>query len=140
MLSQELRDAYARTSYRICTGRGSIELRIGRPSPALDALLMQHGAHQWAFITAHNPASVCLSPTENESRHEALLHRLRRLKYATLPGVGVGDDGAWPGEQSVFVFDMGHVEAARIGQEFGQHAVVIGHAGQSPQLLFMEEE
>ncbi|HZF77361.1 MAG TPA: hypothetical protein VE033_16155, partial [Acetobacteraceae bacterium] len=52
-LPRALRAAYARTDYEAA---GAVA-RIGRRSPALDALLRRHAASRACFITAWNPYS-----------------------------------------------------------------------------------
>ena len=46
--------------------------------------------------------------------------------YEMLPGEGVGEDRAWTPEESVLILGIGRSEGVRLGQRFGQLAIVVG--------------
>lgn len=132
----ELQEIYGRTSYNIHAPQGTIRLRIGEPSAALDALLEERGATTWAFITAWNPGSMRLPRMENERNNQDLLERLRRMGYDGIPGEGVGDDGSWEPEASFLVPELPPETALQLGRFYRQAAVVIGSRDLSPKLLW----
>src|SRR5204863_33811 len=65
-LAPELIDAYENADYVVFTDP-ELVLRIGEPSPRLDALLEAEGATAAAYITAANPRGELKTAAENES-------------------------------------------------------------------------
>src|SRR5437868_464825 len=118
----DLRAAYLATNYVVETAAGELSLRVGRTHPDLDRLLADHGVTSWAFVTAHNPGSVGLNDADNRRRQRQLEEAVRRLGKACLPGRGVGDDGAWPPEESLLVLGVTEAEAVALGRLLRQAA------------------
>lgn len=131
-----LEDAFRATSYIVSAPGGPILLRIGEKSPELDRLLAEYRVTEWAFITAYNPGSFQLPPRENERNNADLLERLQQHGYEVVPGEGVGDDGAWPPEQSFLVIGVDHDGAAAFGRWYRQRAVVVGCVGGVVHLIW----
>jgi hypothetical protein len=127
---------YERTTYcfqpeggsRLCFAIDSIDKKR-------DALLDRAGVSQWAFITAWNPAPHQLSAEENSDRQAELLAGLNAAGYRSLPGKGIGEDRAWPPEASLFVMGILKRDARRLGRQFGQLAIVVGHKGRPARLV-----
>jgi hypothetical protein len=107
-------------------------LRIGARNRELDRLLRRHGRRDWAFITAWNPRSRPLPDWRNEQRQR----RLTRLFPLALMGAGIGEDPAWPAEQSLCVLGLAVGRARRIARLFGQNAVVVGTRGGVARLIW----
>lgn len=139
-MTPELAEAYRQTSYLVGTDH-PVCLRIGQHNPALDALLKKHGAQKmpWAFLTAHNPKSKKLSDEENKKRERDLRKRLTASGYRFVEGKGVGDDGLWPEERSVLIFNITREAAKLLGQDLEQNAIVVGVSGGAPELVFCAE-
>ena len=133
-----LRAAYEATSYHVPdTPVGPLTIRCGCITEELDRLLDVAGSMTWAFVSAANPGSVRLDPSENLRRHEALLHHLRRHALPCHFGVGIGDDGSWPAEESVLVLGLDETAALSLGRTFGQRAVVVGERGRPARLAWI---
>lgn len=128
--------AYLATTYRVDAPCGPIALRAGERNAALDRLLRRRGARAWAFITACNPRSTRLPPWRNHVRQSRLVTLCRDLGYATLPGLGIGDDPAWAPEPSVLILEVSRSRACRLARLFDQHAVVAGRRGGPPELVW----
>jgi hypothetical protein len=127
---------YEQTTYCVeQSGRRPIRFRAGSTNARLDALLAQHGAQRWAFLTAWNPASEQLARTENDRRQTALIEVLIAAGYRCLPGEGRGRNPAWPAEESVLALDIPSRAARRVGRQFGQLAIVVGHRGFKARLV-----
>ncbi len=135
MISEEIKTAYLETSYRVYAPAGTITLRIGESSAALDRLLVEHGSDFWAFITAFNPRSKPLGAETNEVRHLELIERVRG--YKTFEGESQADDLKWPAEKSLLIIGIEPEVAVETGKHFNQNAIVIGRLNESPQLLFL---
>ena len=127
--------AYRRAFYRADTGGGErIMIRIGRATPALDALLGREGKRRWAFLTACNPGARPLGPAENGTRTRALESTLRSGGFLFFSGMGGADAGDWTPEPSFLVIGIALGEADRLRRRFGQDACVTGVRGSPARL------
>lgn len=131
-----LESAYRATRYRVQLSAGAIDLCIGEPSPALDALLGELGAADWAIVTACNPQSVRSDAAANAAAQARLAAELGAQGYRCLPGCNLAADGSWPAEASFFVVGITPAAAVDIGAACGQNAVVVGERGGAPRLLW----
>lgn len=140
-LSTSLDAAYRATRYRVVTAQGQQLVRVGAHHAVLDALceaaLPPATPRGWAILTAHNPRSVLLSPSENASRAERLRQELDQLASVlsddqrgllVFPAVGASPDGSWS-EESVWVAGLSELEARILGARYQQNAVVTGSVG-----------
>jgi hypothetical protein len=130
----ELIAAYKATTYRVATL--DIDIRIGRATAALDLLLEQYGATEWAFISAWNPMSVEPPATDNDAAHRQLVEVVAAFPH--FEGQGIGDDGLWPPERSLLILGVGLAEAVELGRRFRQHAVVCGVMSKEARLVVLE--
>lgn len=134
-MNAKLLDAYRRTAFMANTPKGRLCLRVGQRSIELDELLTAHGVNTWAYVTALNPGSVPLTAEENSARQRQLERTVAELGLASYAGEGIGDDGRWAPEPSLLVLGTGRNDAVRLGQQFGQLAVVYGELGQGAELV-----
>ena len=109
-------------------------LRVSEHSPALDTLLGEHAASQWAFVTACNPGSVPLPDAENAARSAGLLAEV--AGYTTYPGEGRDAAGGWA-EESVLIVGIGRAEAVELGRRWGQAAILAGGRGGPAELVWI---
>lgn len=135
MISNELLKAYNETSYFVQSQSGKISIRIGNEHPTIDMLLAGHGIESWAFITAWNPSSNILEEKENLERQERLKEIIADEGLSYIEGAGVGDDGIWPPEPSLFIPGISMSEAKKLGKEFEQNAIVFGSKGGKAELI-----
>lgn len=141
-LPDELLTAYRRTHYTVTTPAGTLVLRIGEPSAALDQLLDSRDCLDWAYLTACNPGSRMLSAEANMRRQQALESRLATEGFVFYRGVGIPDaeqDGHWPPEASVLVLDIDPDRATRLARRYGQLAFVGGRRGEAPLLACSDQ-
>jgi hypothetical protein len=136
----DLDSAYRGTSYMVDAPGAPVALRVDEPSPELDALLESFGAEEWAFITAYNPFSEPRDPDENQERHRALLEAVRERGLQSFPSRGVDDDGTWPTERGLLILAIGRSDAAALGRELEQNAIVVGRRGGTAQLVYCFDE
>ena len=108
-----------------------VPIRIGRRSPAMDALLAAHGVREGVLVTAWNPGGRRRPAALNRLSAARLDERLRRFR--TLPGVN--GELRWR-EESLLVLGAGR-RAERLGRLFGQRAVVLLRRGQRARILFL---
>jgi hypothetical protein len=133
--STALRPLYEATRYLVHAAGGTVDVRIGCPSPALDALLRSENARSGVFLTAANPRSEKRGAAANEAANRSLAAALRQAGYRMLPHEGIAIDGAWR-ELGFFVLDLAPDQALRWAEDWGQHAIVATMLGGAPSLLF----
>jgi hypothetical protein len=127
--------AYLETSYVAEVDGTEIELRIGRRSPALDAVLRAAGETTWCFVTAWNPDSRSLDESVNRERNARLREAIESAGLAFHAGEGRGRDGDWPPEASFLVLGPSRSDAIELGRRFGQLAIVRGELGGVAELV-----
>lgn len=133
-IPDKLRSAYHRTTFQAETPGGTVAIRCGREHAELDKLLSHHRTRIWAYITACNPRSETLPDAVNAERQSALI-RLLEPRFPLYHGHGVSDDGGWAPEPSVLVIGISRDEAATVGRNFRQYAVVAGERGKPAELI-----
>src|SRR2546426_793199 len=117
-LNETLLRAYRHTSFFVDTHRGRLTIRVDTLNAGLEQFLVDLGVQSWAFVTAFNSSPEALSDDENRRRHASLEKRVRELGLQAFPGEGVGDDGAWPPERSLFIPGISREAAIALGREF----------------------
>lgn len=132
----QLADAYRRTTFRVLAPAGPIDIRVGRRSPDLDALLRPKGVSCWAYLTAWSPGGRVLPEPENQRRNQDLADRLHATGATVLPGIGIGEDPGWQPEDSLLAAGLDRCAAAELGADFGQDAVVVGDLDADAELLW----
>jgi hypothetical protein len=128
--------AYRATTYRVAAPGGPLDLRVGTPEPALEALLDALGVRSWAFVSAANPRSRPAAPADNERAHAALLARVRAQGWQALEGVGLPAAG-WAPERSLFIAGITRAQALELGRQFGQNAILWGASGGPAELAWL---
>jgi uncharacterized protein DUF3293 len=117
--------AYRNTCYTTC----GIDVRIGQRSPAMDRLLLSHGAREAAFLTAYNPFSRPMPVGWNQRMQAQLVQTLRR--HQVLHAVG-----SWRRWSEAHIVVLGDARSARkLARRFRQNAIVIVRLGQPAWLL-----
>lgn len=137
--STDLDRAYRRARYRVELPSGTIEMRLDEHDPGLAELLQNANAERAAFLTACNPGSLRQPPAGNQAAQAALLDELARRGIATVPGVAVDPDGAWPDEESVLALGIDLSAATTLARRFGQNALVWIDAAAVPALVWVSE-
>jgi hypothetical protein len=120
------RRAWARTTYRA----GEAEGRIGRRSPALEALLARWGVRRGGFLTAWNPWGRRAARPVNAMLHRRLAGETRRLPRAE----GWCGDEDWR-ELTLFL-GVPPARLAALGRRYRQAAVVVVTRGQRLRLAY----
>jgi hypothetical protein len=113
-----------------------IDLRIDQRSGRLDAVLDEHGAREWVFVTAWNPGAQRRSAEENARDQGVLLAMLSARGYASLPGSGIPAEPGWEAEESVLVLGMTRNDGIDLARQFGQVAIVAGKRGEAAELVY----
>jgi hypothetical protein len=132
----ELLAAYRRTIYRVLAPAGPVDLRVGEPAPALDALLAARGATRWGWLTSVNPRSTRLADEANRERLAALRTLLAERGIPFVDGVALDPEGVWPEEPSVLLLDPPAGALAELARRFAQHAWLEGETDAPVRLVW----
>ncbi len=137
ILDAALIQAFHETEYRVA-GDQPFTLRIGQVSPELQALQSRRRSEPCAYITACNPFSQTVSPSENASRHAQLGAELSKRGLVHIEGIGQHPTNGWPGEPSYLIVGL-DLEAARtLGNRLEQNAIVWIGADAVPELVLLK--
>lgn len=131
-----LAEAYESTTFTAATELGRIEIRTGATPDLLSTLMAKHECTAWAYITACNPASVELTPSENDQRQAQLRDELAAGGYRIYDGEGIGDNPAWAPESSFLALGISCQDAVALGRKFGQNAIVVGSTSDVAKLVW----
>ena len=134
MIDRKLYVAYANTSYRLLE-RPDLILRVGQFNTELLNLLNEFKTENAAFITAWNPFSKPLPAADNQKLNQELLSWIRGRRLTYFAGIGEGDDGKWPGEDSYLILGIDRAETQKLGKLFNQNAVIWVSSSAVPELL-----
>lgn len=103
--------------------------RVGRRSPAMDALLARAGAQPAGFITAWNPCSRAMPFGWNDRMQD----RLRQAVAGRVIGEGWGRGRHWAEHHLLVALPPARLRV--IARRFRQHAIVVVAPRQAARLL-----
>ncbi len=124
-MNARLTRAFRATAYE---AEGAVA-RIGRRSPALDALLARHGVRRAGFITAWNPWSRAMPWGWNDRMQD----RLRQVVAGRVIGEGWGRGRAWAEHHLLVAGEPARLQG--LARRFRQHAIVMVEHGRPARLL-----
>jgi hypothetical protein len=133
MISDSLWQAYLDTDY--CVYSLQLRIAVGECHAELDRYLASWGANRFAYLTAWNPRSQCLSTEANQERNLALEAILAARGYRYLAGAGISRKNEWAPEESFFVIGLEENDAIELAKQFEQNAIVVGEIGQASRLV-----
>lgn len=123
MLDEALLKAYNETEYRLLL-EPVIVLVPGQISSAADDLLNSLRSSFGIVLTAYNPMSVTKTEAENDQAQSQLIQDIILQGFKYLPAEGVGMDGLWPPEPSIFLCGLNFTEANDLAVKYQQAAFV----------------
>ncbi len=135
-LPPSLIQAYRETHYK-APGL-DLTLLVDQPNEALDLAHRRYRSDCSAFITACNPYSAELSPSENELRQRDLAAELRSRSLAFVDGVGQHPSNGWAGEPSFVVFGLTLESAKTLCTRLEQNGFVWSGADAVPRLILLK--
>ena len=136
-LTPELLDAYRNAEY-VVFADPHVVIRVGEPTPQVDALINAEGATTAAFVTAANPRGEKRSDMENGVANAALQNFVAAAGYPHFWGEGRDPRGSWA-EPSFLVIGIYRANAEALGQLFEQNAIVFCELGKPPELIILEK-
>ena len=123
MLDEALLKAYNETEYRLLL-EPVIVLVPGQTSSAADDLLNSLGSSSGIEMPAYNPMSVTKTEAENDQAQSQLIEDINSRGLQHLPAEGLGMDGLWPPEPSIFLCGLNFTEANDLAVKYQQAAFV----------------
>ncbi len=127
-------DIYASAIYEVYDPH--IILRVWEISKELDALLLEHEASEWAFITPYNPYPEKLTDNENMSRFLEI--QMMTVPYKSYSWEWRGDDDhPCTPEKSILIIGISRGEAEKVGNHFWQKAILGGVRGGPVELVVL---
>lgn len=136
-LPETLINNYLATWYQVWINAALIMLKAGYPSPPLAALLQTTNTHGAAYITACNPGSQIIPPSQNQSATILLYEKLACYSNYIYHGAGIDPAGKWPAEESLLALGIDLLTAKSIGREFGQNAIIWIGSAAIPRLVLL---
>ena len=101
---------------------GAASVRLGRPAPALDAVLVRARVREAAFVGAWNPLGRRRPLAWNRAMLDRLRGLARRAGIAFRDGEGRAERPAWAEEHLLLLGDPRR--AAVLARRFRQHAIL----------------
>lgn len=130
-----LLQAYLRTNYVVfLPGEPDLGLSVGSRSARLSQLMAHYRAHEAAFLTAYNPASLQADDGSNRAAQETLHQELIARSCTIFFAEGRDSDGLWPPEPSFLVLGLSYVEAGKLAERFEQAAILFSGKDAVPRL------
>ena len=137
MLDEALLKAYNETEYRLLL-EPVIVLVPGQTSSAADDLLNSLGNSSGILMTAYNPTNVTKTAAENAKAQNQLIEDINSRGLQHLPAEGVGMDGLWPPEPSIFLCGLNSTEANDLAVKYQQAAFVEIQIGSLAKVVITE--
>jgi hypothetical protein len=103
----------------------------------LGLLLLSFGVEEAIWLTAYNPGSQRRDEEENLDDQMRLLSQIEAARLNYFVGHSMDQDGDWY-EPSYLVLGLNQEEGVRLGQAFGQVAVVSINIEGTPRLISTE--
>ena len=135
-LDHALVAAYRATRYRVFASP-PFELKVDRPSAALNSLMQTAGVRAAAFITAWNPRGETRAPEFNRERQDALRQALRDGGLHFVEGFGAHADDERLGEESLLALGLDRRAAGTLGARFEQNAILWSGSNAVPRLILL---
>ena len=136
-IKKELIDSYSSANYFVYADP-PFTMNIRKFSNELSKLMKDLNFFSASFITAFNPYSQNLELQDNRSRNKVLELKIQAMQLHYLKGDGRCMDSKKVGEESFLVFGTSKMEAARLGEEFEQNAIVFCERDAIPDLLLLK--
>lgn len=139
-MSDDLRDAFEATHYRVFLDDTSHVLHIGSPCPAaVAAWISRHvGTRCGWLISACNPGAQRIDDARNRVRDQLLREWAFAHGSTWLEAVNEDPAHRWPVEASVLVAGIEEGQVRSMARRLGQLAIVTVSANRPPTLVWVK--
>jgi len=121
-ISPKLIKAYREAIYVVHLGDREIALQVGKVSAELAELMKDWEVTTAAFLTAFNPYSQVVDPTENELRQKKMWTDAQPMCPKIFPGIGRDKNDQWPHELSMLALGIHLEDAQTLADRYEQNA------------------
>lgn len=128
--------AFRAARYLVFAPAGTIALRIGQHSPALQALMEAQGCASTVILTAHNPGARQAGIAANRRAQSALLQDASALGLPCFYGRNLARDGNGPTEPTVAILGALQQQGCGLAKRYGQLAFVFSKEDAIPELVW----
>lgn len=136
-IPKELLNAYKRTDFIFYPQDDISIIKIGKNNKKLDKILSLLEISSALFITAWNPYSKQMTPSANKKNQNRLIRMLKKQGTKFSFGSGRSEDLKFH-EDSILAYGCSRKEAASLGKQFHQNAVVFYEKGKAAKLLLLK--
>lgn len=112
---------YVKANYMVFFPEATVVLRVG-----LVPAIPRQWQGDWAWLTAVNPGSRCLSQQENSQRLTTLHEHLNQGDFEWFPALSSDPEGGWPDEPGCWVRHLSLAEGVRLARQYEQNAILTG--------------
>jgi len=135
-MDQDLRARYQSSEY-VIEDDPPIRFEIDETHQGLGLLLLSFGVEEAIWLTAYNPGSQRRDEGENLDDQMRLLSQIEAARLNYFVGHSMDQHGDWY-EPSYLVLGLNREEGVRLGQAFGQVAVIRIDVEGTPRLISTE--
>ena len=136
-LSPGIIEAYRSARYKVTGAEPPFVLRVDEPSIELISLLENSKNQSAAFITVDNPQSQVVPNEKNLQARRSFLKEIEEKGFQFYLGVGEDPVGKWHGEESFLVLGISLEMAKKLGNKYGQNAILWADNQGIPQLILL---
>ena len=137
-ISSDLLKAYLHARYIIMFEQQEYCIRVGQRYTWLDRMMSLNNYHNGIFITAYNPGSQRQSEQLNQQNQQGLISQLVTDNISFIYGYSSDDEGLWPIEQSLLVFNLTDDSANLYAQAYQQTAYLKIITNQPVKLVLVD--
>jgi len=140
-LRASLEAAYRGTDYCMQLPAGELRLKVDRQQEDDERRLREEAGvkSHWAIVTPCNPGSQALAAQANQERLEQLDAILEEQGVRRIASVNRDPKREWPDEPGFLLCDPPPGLAEQLGRRFQQNAILDGHLGAAPRLLWLSD-
>ena len=136
-INDDLIASYHSAIYHFGVEPSSIGLCIDQHSEPLSKVIAESGDRCAVFISAYNPGTLIQSSESNRAAHDRLHDDLRSHSNRIIEGVASDPSGAWPPEKVFLAVGVDLVTAQRLGDQYGQNAILWIDEDAVPRLVLL---
>ncbi|UYO92986.1 DUF3293 domain-containing protein [Pollutimonas sp. M17] len=136
-IPDSIAQAFHEARYLVFAPAGTITLRIGQHSLALQSLMAARARDSLAILTAYNPGARQAGIAANHRAQRALLKDASALGLPCFYGRNLAEDENGPAEPTVAILGALYPESCGLARRYGQLAFVFAGSSAVPELIWL---